>query len=238
MIIPNTPSKEQALAELFPLTALLYEAFPEIAENIVLPYFFDRQREVDERLATDMFRYEMKHVLNSRGVDVDLDDEDMGQEFQSEVDLNWLPNNGIEGTYKGWRFKLLRSRNGSVPPPGRSERRKLYYAQQLPLAGFENPVKSQYRPNLVILWDFERPYKQVTINLAMPKESTGAFGAVQCHFNDVVRHPAEVTAQMVGTLKHNFEDCDLPELDVSWKESYAANSYGNREESQIPTIEA
>ena len=243
MILPIVPSKEQVLSELFPLTTVLYETFPEIAADTVVPYFSDREHVVDQRLATDMLRYEIKYILNSHGFDAEYDDDPMDQDAPSEVDLKRLPNNGIEGTYRGWRFKLLRSRNGCVPPPGRSERRKLYYAQQhyaqqLPLSGFEEPIRPPLLPNLVILWDFDSSYKRVTIRVAIPKESIGEFGIVSCYFNVPVPHPVEVTSQWASTLDNHFDDDDLREIEITWKEQDAVELEEHLGELQIPNIGA
>ena len=192
MITP-LPSKEQALEELTDLIAMLYVAFPEIARECVIPYFSTRGRRPNPRLFTDMCRYEVRELLLIRGIEV-CDDNDA-----DEIDLRELANNGIEILYrKQWGLKVLRSRNGEVPGPGDSKRRRAYYAQQIRL--------SQSRPNAVILWDFDPDYTDVSLRLALPRE-VDSNGDVSCHYNVPIPRPVLILP----------ESSDQQEPEVQWK---------------------
>ena len=243
MILPSLPARKQVFRELSPLSTMLYETFPEIASDTVIPYFADRGRAIDQRLATDMLRYEILYALNSLGVYAEYDDGLAAQDAPSVVDLKQIQNNGIEGIFGGWRFKLLRSRSGAVPPPGRSEQRKQYYAQrpppsqQLALYGLGEHRPSPLRPNAVILWDFDDGYKQVQIRIAIPQGFSGEFGAVRCYFNDLVPHPVEVTSKRSVAVNNPMDDDDHGELEVTWKEPGEVRSEGHSIESRLSNSE-
>ena len=242
MTLPSPLTKKQVFRELFPLTTVLHETFPEIASEIVLPYFADRGRVVDPRLATDMFRYEMKHRLTSSGIYAAYDEDPAEQDVLLDVGLEQIPNNGIEGMFEGWPFKLLRSRNGAVPPPGKSKRRRRYYDQQLPLyqqlrlQGFGDYRPSPFRPNAVILWDFDDSYRKVQINIAIPQATLGEFGPVSCQLNDVVPHPVEVASQQPVVAKSLVGNDNLKELPITRKETGEVGSEEHSFQSNLPDL--
>ena len=212
MSLPYVASKEQALRELFPLTSTLYEVFPEAADEIVIPHFAVRGRPIDQGLATHMLRYEVRCSLDEVGISVFEDSDDSLGDMPSEFDMQPLPNSGIEGIFAGWRFKLLRSRTGEVPPPGRSDRRKRFYSQQLGLRGFDKLEELQVRPNVVVLWDFDVTYRRIDIRVAIPQEATGEYGAVRCYYNVQVPHPVIVTSR-----QPREESSHAIEPNVAWK---------------------
>ena len=195
-MISPLPSKEQAFQELADLIAMLYVAFPEVARERVIPYFSTRERVPNPRLFTDMCRYEVRELLLNWGIEV-CDDNDA-----DEIDLRKIANNGIEILYRKhverWGLKLLRSRNGEVPGPGDSKRRRAYYAQQMRL--------SQSRPNAVILWDFDPDYTEVSLRLALPRE-VDRNGDVSCYYNVPIPRPVPVIP----------ESSDQQEPEVQWK---------------------
>ena len=234
MIIPLLPPTKQVLCELFPLTTALYETLPDIAADRVVPYFSERLRAVDRGLATYMLRYEIKYKLNSNGIEAEFDSDFESEEVQCGVELGRLSNSGIEGVFESWRFKLLRSRKGAVPPPGRSGRRKQYYSQpfvrQLPLSGFGSRINSRLRPKIVILWDFDKSYKKVEIRIAVPREPQGEFGTVRCHLNVLVPHPVILTSQHPIT-----ENAPLAEPEVTWKDDRLADFKVYKGDLQTPT---
>lgn len=182
------PDQQQTQMELTPLIDALYEILPEAAAERVLPYFGIAGYSVNDELASHMLRHEIVHRLALKGVDVRCDDETEDEQESTELELKPLSYSGIEGTYKGWRFKLLRSRNGAVPPPGKSRRRALFYSQdeQLPLPGFEDRIMSiaeRHRPNVTLLWNADSEYGYFFIRVAIPKRPTSAYGTVECYFN-------------------------------------------------------
>ena len=150
------PNELEALGELSGLTALLFHAFPMVAAERVLPYFRRHDPEVDAGLAAHMLRHGVRAYL--KRLDLFLVDEE-------ESFLADLSNSGIAGVYrKQWGFKVLRSKDGEIPPSGDSERRRAFMCQQISLFPF------QQRPNAVLLWEFlDKGYTQFDLKLALPK---------------------------------------------------------------------
>ena len=206
--------KQKVLEELSPLTCALYHLLPEYATKKVIPFFGNEGREIDESLATHILRYEVRRALKQNGIDIYGDD----GENTPPVDLKKLHLSGIEGVFLGWRFKVLRSRDDEVPPPGRSETRMRYYSQaeQLPLPGFEyNPPRPDQQINVVILWDCDSAYRDFQLRVALPKEPSSAYGQVDCYFNVEAPH-----IHQQGLISHIVDDLlfDQPkELDLTTK---------------------
>ena len=163
--------------------------FPEIASTCVKPYFEKRRRSINQRLASDLFKYEIQWGLANVGISAWTEEDPQYEQSQSELTMNPLANNGIEGIVNGWGFKILRSRDGSVPSAGRAGRRRSYCAQQLRLIPLDNSGSSQDRPNSILLWDFDEGYENVSLKLAVPSEVIGRIGLVKCYFNVEVPDP-------------------------------------------------
>ena len=184
------PDEQQARRELAPLVSALHRILPRVATERVIPYFEAAGLAVDDTLATHMTRFETRRALGQEGIDAYYDEDSyVEDEPPPPVDLKQLNLSGIEGTYGGWPFKILRSRNGEVPPPGGSHRRRQFYCQiqRLRLPGFdEAPRPARNRPNVVILWDHDTEYRRFQISIAVPEHTNGAYGRVDCYFNVVV----------------------------------------------------
>ena len=154
-----------------------------------------------------MLRYEMLWLLSHHDMDV--------EGTPLEMSLNPLPNNGIEIVFNGWVLKLLRPRNGEVPPPGRSIRKRQFFCQ-MPLFLLDDQSASQVRLNAVILLDFAQEYQQVSLALAVPYEVVGDYEQVRCYYIVEIPHPAP---QVSDTLTDG--GCDTTtELDVRLKEPH------------------
>ena len=219
------PSLDTALQELRPLTTVLYEHFPEVATRVVIPYFYGRGHLVNHRLATDMLRYEICKCLREADIDAHPYDE---PESTHTMRMSDLANNGIEGVFSGWPFKVLRSRDGDVPPPGRSTRKKAYF-QQLPLFSLPNEPDSLHRPNVVVLWDCDQAYTRFTLRLAQPFETRGSYGHVRCRYNEVIPHPA---TEVQTPLGNGHTTGSKTELDLMWKKSEETDceQYGGQQD--------
>ena len=184
------PESQRALQELSPLVNALSRILPQIAQKRVIHYFETEALPIDDTLATHMIRYEIRRALLEQGIYAYYDEyTDVDGETSESLALKQLNLNGIEGLYGGWLFKILRSRNGDVPPPGRSSRRRQFYCQvsNPPLPGFEDATLPQRtRPNVVIMWDHDAEYRRFEIRIAVPRRANGAYGRVECHFNIAV----------------------------------------------------
>ena len=132
-----------------------------------------------------MLRYEVLWQLQQRGIDASEFNDAVDPDGDSLLHLRGLPNNGIEGIFNGWRFEILRSRNGDVPSPGRSAKRRAYYCQSQyeTVPNVSNGKRAKTAPpNVVILWNFDADYETVTIRLAVPRDVSTS-GIVSCYYN-------------------------------------------------------
>ena len=171
---------------------------------LVVPYFSRRERAINERLATDMLRYEMLSHLQQRGIKAEEVNEPSLADDDPKLQVDSIPNNGIQGTFNDWPFKILRSRDGRIPTPGNSIKRRAYYNQsgyqQFPL--FPADEDFQPRPNAVLLWNFDSPYESLHLRLAVPSNVSDS-GIVHCYYNEPVPDP---TSPTLGTPDPGEED--------------------------------
>ena len=179
------PTSEQASNELAPLIAALWVAFPHVRESIKV-YFDCDGRTFDKTTATFLVRDQIVWRLKLHNYDV-IEESDGSKEFTVQE----LALKGIEGVFGRWRFKILRSRDGLIPPPRDSTRRAAFYAQaQWPLPGLEPWLlhcDPQMRHNVVFLWDCDAEYRTFSLRIAMPLDPEGA----TTHFNVMVTRPIE-----------------------------------------------
>ena len=189
MLNPIVPY-QQALAELQPLSTMLYDAFPEVRE-VIIPYFRKREHpvDIDRVLFPHMVRSELKKILTARGIEVEED----GPEVQGqavEVEMTSVPQNGLFGSYANYRFRILKADNGQLPVAGSSKPRQEFYAQQGYLLDFKS--ESDLRPNVVFLWDFDPNYRSVRLMLACPKQGGKTRSSVKAYWSEPIPHPVEM----------------------------------------------
>ena len=167
------------------LSAVLYEIFPEAA-NIMLPYFKNRNLPVNRTLASDMMRYEVKMSLGQFGIYVALEGEN---DDAHDPVMSPLALNGLEGTYGGYAFKILKSDTGELPIPGYSGRKQRYYGQQLRLVPDEGQSE-KIHPNVIYLWDCDHEWQQFSLRLVAPKHGGITRASVDHYWNVPVAIPA------------------------------------------------
>ncbi len=206
MNIPTIPLSHQALQELYPLTTPLREYLSE-AKAIGLPYFRKRDLAVNETLMSCMIRFEVGRLFRESGLQV----EDESEEAASDFSLAQAALLGLAGTYRGYHFRILKSPDGTLPPPGPSERRQAFYAQQLQLFDFNGDPRN-LRPNVVLLWRFPRNGSVPELFLAVPRSGNVTRASVQDHYIVTIPHP-------VSTVKpaHTLLSTDVLEPDVTRK---------------------
>ena len=212
MSLPNIPSAEQTLKELSPLTEALYEIFPDIAANRIVPYFRGRSLDVNRTLFACMIRYEVGLALQAKlGIDIENDDEALDN---GEVSIEQLANNGIAGVFAGYHFKILKSssEDGQLPVAGSSIRRKSFYGQQMLLIAIDQPLE-ELRPNAVILWNFESNYTRLRLWLSVPREGGESRKSTKAHYTEAVPHP--ITS--IGPDPGHREHAEVAEPDVTEK---------------------
>ena len=171
------PPVTQVLAETAPLTNALFEYLPE-GRRVALIYFEPRRLKPDETLLGCMVRYEVRLQLQEIGVPVE-EENDGRVEGDDELGLQHAALLGLAGDYRGYRFRILKSPDGTLPPPGRSPVRRAFYAQQPSLFGYDEDRGP--RPNIIFLWRFATGGIP-EIFLAVPKAGANTKVSVKTHY--------------------------------------------------------
>lgn len=124
-----------------------------------------QDEQVDSALAPNLVRHKAKNVLLQRGQDVTEEDE--SPEFETEH----ISNNGLCLKTDGFQVRILKSHNGSIPPPGKSITRNNFYNQlQYPLFGESEDDVAGIKPTwgLVVHWFVDKDYTLKRLSLALP----------------------------------------------------------------------
>ena len=188
----SVPEAHQLLDDLRHLTNAVQEYLPQAAE-IVLPYFKNRKREVSRPLVSNMIRYELKALLLEAGIPVTDEEDAEGLTYLSEnekVPMEPIANDGLEGTFKGYRFKILRSDDGQLPTPGYSERKQAFYGQQLALFAVA-PGDPPVHLNVVLLWSFDPNYRIPRLYLSVPRQGGKTRRSVKAYYTVPVPNPID-----------------------------------------------
>lgn len=212
MYITKIPPPDEALTEVLPLTSALYDYFPEAAKQATV-YFKSRERGLNSTLLACMIRYEVKESLLNVGIPVEDEEED--EVFHNiNVPMERLANNGIEGTYNSYQFKILKSDDGLLPIP-QSPKKCQYYGQQLSLAMGIPP--EFVRPNIVILWAFDPVYEIVYLWLSIPKEGGRTRSSVKDYYTVPIPHP--ITTLQPKLITEPKEPIIEPEITIKETET-------------------
>jgi hypothetical protein len=222
MDITKIPLPDETLTELLPLTSALYDYFPEAAKQATV-YFRSRERDLNSTLLACMIRYEVKECLSKVGIPVEEEEDD--EVFHNiNVPMERLANNGFEGTYNSYRFKILKSDDGLLPIP-QSPKKCQYYGQQLSL---EMGIPPEFvRPNIVILWAFDPAYEIVHLLLSVPKEGGRTRATVKDYYTVPIPHP--VTTLRPTLIAEPKEPIIEPEITIKETESKQIESIEERE---------
>lgn len=176
----------------------LEDAIPKAKE------FFEVQgKSIDRYLFPNLVRFYAKSHLETAGLSIQMDEE---EEPETGYQFERLVNNGLSGTYNGFRFRILKADQGELPIPFSGAKRR-YYNQQLPLILDVPPDSTVIRPNLIILWEVNTKYDFYQLRLACPKAGGKTRDSVEAYFNEPVPHAAEL--MKVKILKATEDDVDL-----------------------------
>ena len=209
---PDYPCEDQLLETFGPISGLFHAVLPVFVKSRVIPYFAQDGLPVDGTIASVMIRYAAKRAMKTRFPSPMGSDSARAPEALA---LNWLPNHGIECVFRGFAFKVLRARNGGMPVPGYSAHRHDFLNNrigdfQIPLGGVFDEVAQRHQfPNIVILWDFDPTYEDLSLWLALPNRTNGPWEPVDCIYIVEAPPPAEATSVLPDDLAPIVTD-DLP----------------------------
>lgn len=186
----HIPPLPQIIDEQRPLTNALFEYLPEARRIAVSTYFEPRRLQINETLLGCMVRFEVRRMLASSGIQTEEEiDESEDEAADHQLGLRPSALLGLTGVYKGYHFRILKSLDGTLPPPGRSIQRREFYAQQTPLLGYDESRGA--RPNVVFLWRFvSESFPELFI--AVPKSAKNTRASVHTwHTVERLPHPAQ-----------------------------------------------
>ncbi len=163
MKIQIVPAPDMVFSELAPILPTIYTAV-DLGAQHVQEYRDWQQLPIDAVLAPGLLRSRAKRYLVAVGNDVaDLDRED-------------IPNNGLLLNFNRYGISILKSENGQLPPPGRSDRKQAFYDQrhltdpQQPVLPFPNAeLVLPDRLNVVITWSVTANYVLTGLTLSVPR---------------------------------------------------------------------
>lgn len=158
MNLPSPPSADTVTRDLEDLLGLFQRVMRNANSN-AREFFSNLRREPDASLFPPMIRYFAKIEFSELGQAVYDEVEEDDQAETHELTLEPLGNNGLCLDVKGYRIRILKAdRDGRVPDPGNSKRKREFYSQigrQLPLPlQLEQPEPERpQESNLLLLWE-------------------------------------------------------------------------------------
>jgi len=197
-----TPSFTEIFPKVKPLLIMVNQSLEEAIPR-AKDFFETQEIDIDRYLFPNLVRFHAKSHLETAGLSIQMDEE---EESETGYQFERLVNNGLSGTYNGFRFRILKADKGELPIPGVSVTKKRYYNQQLPLQ-LDIPFDSEcIHLNLVILWEVNFKYDFYQLRLACPKSGGNTRDSVQAYFNEPIPHAAElIKAREVKTSEEEIE---------------------------------
>ena len=193
---PQLPSPEDILLTHAPLLRILVAALIEGTRH-VQSYVLWQDEALDRTLAPALVRKGAKRFLLRGGESVS------DEEVEYETDS--LPNIGLAIGSQGIRIRILKSDGGSLPVPGPSSKRQLFYAQQgslFPVA--ENgDAQSIAAVNLVLHWRVDDEYSLSRVYLACPKAGALNRASVESYWDEPIWRAKATSEEAVA------EDLDI-----------------------------
>jgi hypothetical protein len=195
MKIPNEPSYDTISKDFEPiLHQVLYPSLEDAIQKTNLQFLEWGKEGPDRQLFPHLVRYFAKDNLDRFGLKVEMEEKvEVEETEEPHCQFNFLPNNGLSGTWKGYNFRILMSEHGELPIPA-SHRKIDFYNQQLPLALlFETPLESltqHVHLNILFLWEVDIDYHFIGLRLACPRTGGKNRASVSAYFNELIPHPA------------------------------------------------
>lgn len=210
MKIPNEPDFETIYKEFEPIVRTkLYPALEDAVQKANLQFLEWGKEAPDRQLFPHLVRYFAKENINELGLKVEMENnEEVEETEEPDCKFNFLPNNGLSGSWKGYNFRILMSDHGELPVPA-SHRKIDFYNQQLPLPLlFETPLESlpEYIPvNVLFLWEVDTNYHFTGLRLACPKTGGKNRASVSAYFNELIPHPATTMKEEPAQIESEEE---------------------------------
>lgn len=203
----NTP--EEILSKLLAFLSHVYPMFEAATAEATVDEFTSKgDEEIEGCHHSSAIRIRVRRALKNKPPNL-------------KYDIEPLNNNGLEVWHLGHNIKFLKGVNGHPPAPGKSENRKAFYQQPLPL------FDDYFTERLVVVVNVAKDGTFLGLDLACPKDVTSDYGIPECHWSIPIPHPAtlkradEKYAQPADELNEirRADERDEDDLDISKDET-------------------
>lgn len=202
----NVPRPEAVLNDLAPILPIVHEGLEqgtfkalEYFDSLDEPY----RRPIDTHLAAYLTRFHARIKLKEKGQNVQN-----GEDYK-EYDLKYVPNCGLYLAYQQYKIKIFKSKNGEIPTPGNSIKKREFY-EQLQLFSHIDGVEPYW--NLILLWDVTPPYNLKSLSIACPQSGGNTRNSVVVHWRQPIPDTylfGIVSPEEREALKEEIEDLPL-----------------------------
>lgn len=195
MIFTKSISPEHVVESLNSLHPKIW-AILDAAVAKAREYFEANEKEFDVYLFSDLVRNEAREQLERLArVDIELIVDGFARKH--------LQNNGLEISYKDYRIKILKGRNGFLPAVGQSRsKRDFFYQQSLWELDFLN---------LVIIWNIDTAYRLTELRLACPAFPQEYPECSREHWSTLIP-PSPTTIVVHESFDNAVDDLDIEPL--------------------------
>jgi hypothetical protein len=191
------PEPEDVLVDLRDLTPLLYLAM-ESGVHHARDYFERNDQVPDPWLFSHLVRYQAKQILTDSGYSVE------------ELEVDNLANSGLSLSTHGYPIRIRKGDHGAPPAPQSHSLHDFYVQGRLP---FGSGGPDDDKPNLVVLWDVDRPAYNMTSSLVLACPAGVSGTDVPCHWKVPIPQVAAATPPSTPDPTQPVDDLDLQRLD-------------------------
>lgn len=205
----HLPTPRQIVEEYVPLLRTLVAALADGTRH-ARSYADWQDEPVDRTLAPALVRKQAKRYLISA---TESDPGTQVSDEQVEFEPEFASNLGIAVAQGGVHIKLLKSDNGSLPVPGPSRKRRLFYSQQgelFPSLGDESDAEcGPERANLVMHWIVDDEYNLVRVHLALPTAGGNTRASVESAWDEVIWRRGASRTESVGQIEAELDELEI-----------------------------
>lgn len=173
----NLPSFREVQREIDQLLKLIVDSLKDGTRH-AREYADWQDESIDRNLAPCLVRHRAKKYLAARQQEVKEEEEDVDFERES------VPNNGLCLTTDGYQIRILKSDDGSLPPPGPSRVRQEFYGQAWLFDSGIFDHEEEPRVGLVVHWTVDADFELEKVFVALPIAGEISRDSVRSHWDE------------------------------------------------------